>query len=109
MASAIWRARSAASRRRRSASARAAAIRSRRLILRESLRDSFAEARSLRPRRSALALRALAFALRSFLPRRVSAARSRFEERASLLDAGVSRPRFPLAGALAAVFAAGFL
>src|SRR5215204_3996618 len=107
---AMRRARSAASRRRRSASARAAAMRSRFDILRGSLRDSLAEARSLRPRRSAFEPRAFAFALRSFFPRRASAARSRFEERESLRDEAVSRPRFPLAVVLAAAaFAAGFL
>src|SRR5688500_5850221 len=107
MAMAMRRRRSASSRRRRSASARAAAIRSRLLIRRESLRDSFAEARSSRPLRprSAFASRAVAFAL---FPRRASAARSRFDWRESLREDAVSRPPF-LAGALAADLAAGFL
>src|SRR5215203_1782568 len=103
MASAIWRARSAASRRRRSASRRAAAMRSRLPILRESRAEARSSARPFLPFRSArsdLELR----------PLRASAARSRFEERDSLREEAVSRPpRFDLAGDLAAAFAAAFL
>src|SRR5947209_4212249 len=97
MASAIWRARSAASRRRRSASARAAIMRSRLDICRQSLRETFSARSSLRSRREAW---------RSFRPRRASAARSRLDWRESRRDEASARPRLPFE---AAAFAAAFL
>jgi hypothetical protein len=105
------RRRSASSRRRRSASARAAAMRSRRDMCFQSLAEAREDARSSsRPRlprresaRSALDER------RSALSLRESDARSRRDERESLLDEAVSRPpRFEDFEDAAAFFAAPF-